>query len=134
MILARVADDQLSHQGASQIKEPLGLGALFKGQMNRATEAAQEIADGFGVGLQDGLGDQLAAEVKDSGGNSCLMNIESDLLAVRHRRPPSGSWSLAIPSYHRAPFQGNVRRGNALPHLAFITQRLLSELSEAQGQ
>ena len=59
VILTRVADEQVGNERSSQFKEPLGLCAFFKGQMKRAAQAAQEIADGRSLGLKDGLGDSL---------------------------------------------------------------------------
>src|ERR1044072_9339241 len=113
MIEARGADEHISNQRPGQIVKPLGLSAFFKSQTDLTTEAAQEITNGRGVSLHNGLSQQLAFEIEDGCRNGCLMNVKGDILDDRHGRPPSGRWYLAIPSYHiGAPFQYSVRRGS----------------------
>ena len=71
--------------------------------MNLAVDAAQEITDGRSLGLKDGLGDQCAAEIEDGGGNGCLMNVESDILAVSYGAPPV---SRLVFSDSKLPYRG----------------------------
>ena len=40
-----IADQKLVDERASQVKEPLREGALFKSEMDRAAESAKEIAE-----------------------------------------------------------------------------------------
>jgi hypothetical protein len=59
-VLALVRDDDESDERGGQVVEPGGVGALLEGESDTAREAAKEIGDGLGLGLEDGLGDDIA--------------------------------------------------------------------------
>jgi hypothetical protein len=71
--------------------------------MDTTGQAAQEITDGRGVSLKDGLSYELAARVKGSGRNGCLMNIESYIPGVS---PGAAPVSRLVCDDSKLPYRG----------------------------
>src|SRR4029079_19033342 len=84
-VLARITHEHVGDEGAGELEEPGGVGALLERQVDLTAEAAQERADALGVRGEDGLGDQMAARIADARRDRCFVDVEANILALRHR-------------------------------------------------
>src|SRR6267154_2329452 len=63
-----------------QIVEPGRPGAFFEGHRQSSTQSRQELQNGGGFGLQDGLHDYLASAIHHRDRDGCLMHVEPNIL------------------------------------------------------
>jgi hypothetical protein len=97
-VLARVTDDDFSFGVLQDIVEPSGVSACLGCHFDPAAEALEEVEDSGGAGLDDRLHHELASGVEDGDADTCLVNVESDIVVARKGSPFGGN----LPSFENS--------------------------------
>ena len=87
-ILARIADHHSGDVRLEQIVQPGRPGSFFKGYVQAATQATNELENRLGFRFENRLHHQISARIPNGHRDRCLMDIHPNILGVIHEGAP----------------------------------------------